>query len=39
MMRIWIAPLNERPVKDYFIPYWGSTEIGARAGLHDPNKQ
>ena len=36
MTRIWVSPSEDRELPDYFEHYFGSTEIGNRAGLHNP---
>ncbi|CAK0785174.1 hypothetical protein CVIRNUC_008380 [Coccomyxa viridis] len=33
LMRLWVAPPNERPLPDEYIELWGSTKPGHRGGI------
>ena len=33
LMRLWVAPPNERPLPDEYIELWGSTRPGHRGGI------
>ena len=36
LLRMWIAPLNERPLPENFNDHYASTEIGKRGGIIVP---
>ena len=33
LMRLWVAPPNERPLPEEYAELWGSTEPGKRGGI------